>query len=96
MKRKRYSEEQIISILKQHEAGRTMVDLAREYGIAENTLYRWKSKFGGMEVSEAKRLRELEAENAKLKRLLAEAELDKAAMKEVIEGIPDKAGQAQW
>ena len=56
MKRKRYSEEQIISILKQHEAGRTMVDLAREHGIAENTLYRWRSKFGGMEVSEAKRL----------------------------------------
>ncbi len=86
MKRKRYSEEQIISILKQHEAGRTMVDLAREHGIAENTLYRWKSKFGGMEVSEAKRLRDLESENARLKRLLAEAELDKAAMKEVIEG----------
>ena len=96
MKRKRYSEEQIISILKQHEAGRTMVDLARENGIAENTLYRWKSKFGGMEVNEAKRLRELEAENARLKRLLAEAELDKSAMKEIIEGMPDKAGQAQW
>lgn len=86
MKRKRYTEEQIISILKQHEAGRSMVDLAREFGIAENTLYRWKSKFGGMEVSEAKRLRELESENARLKRLLAEAEIDKAAMKEVIEG----------
>jgi putative transposase len=63
-----------------------MVDLAREHGIAQNTLYRWKSKYGGMEVSEAKRLRELEAENARLKRLLAEAELDKAAMKEVIAG----------
>lgn len=86
MKRKRYSEEQIISILKQHEAGRSMVDLAREHGVVENTLYRWKSKYGGMEVSEAKRLRELEAENAKLKRLLGEAELDKAAMKEIIEG----------
>ena len=86
MKRKHYSEEKIISILKQHEAGRSMVDLARKHGIAQNTLYRWKSKYGGMEVSEAKRLRELEAENAKLKRLLAEAELDKAAMKEVIAG----------
>jgi len=86
MKRKRYSEEQIISILKQHEAGRLMVDLAREHGVVENTLYRWKSKYGGMEVSEAKRLRELETENAKLKRLLGEAELDKAAMKEIIEG----------
>ena len=63
-----------------------MVDRARVHVIAENTLYRWKSKFGGMEVSEAKRLRELETENARLKRLLAEAELDKAAMKEVIEG----------
>ena len=96
MKRKRYSEEQIISILKQHEAGRSMVDLAREHGVVENTLYRWKSKCGGMEVSEAKRLRELETENAKLKRLLGEAKLDKAAMKEIIEGIPGEAGQAQW
>ena len=61
-----------------------MVELAREYGIAENTLYRWKSKFGDIESNEAKRLRELEAENTRLKRLLAEAELDKAAMKEVI------------
>lgn len=86
MKRKRYTEEQIISILKQHEAGRTMVDLAREYGMAENTLYRWKAKYGGMEVSEAERLRELEEQNRRLKHLLAEAELDKAAMKEVIEG----------
>lgn len=96
MKRKRYPEEKIISILKQHEAGRSMADLSREHGITQNTLYRWKSKYGGMEVSEAKRLRELETENAKLKRLPAEAELDKAAMKEVIEGMPDKAGQAQW
>jgi len=86
MKRKRYTEEQIISNVKQHEAGRAMAELAREYGIAENTLYRWKSKFGGMEVSEAKRLRELEAGNAKLKKLLAEAELDKAALKEIVEG----------
>ncbi len=86
MKRKRYTEVQINSILKQHEAGRSMVDLAREYGIAENTLYHWKSKFGGMEVSETKWRRELEAENTRLQRLLAEAELDKAAMKEVIEG----------
>jgi len=86
MKRKCYSKEQIIAILKQHEVGRSMVDLAREQGIAENTLYRWKSKFGGMAVNEAKRLRELEAENAKRKRLLAEAQLDKAAIKEVIEG----------
>ena len=86
MKRKRYTEEQIISILKEHEAGASVPDLSRRYGIAENTIYRWKSKFSGMEVSDAKRLRELEAENRKLKRLLGEAELDKAAMKEIIEG----------
>ena len=86
MKRKRYTEEKIISILKEHEAGASVPDLSRRYGIVENTIYRWKSKFGGMEVSDAKRLRELEAENRKLKRLLGEAELDKAAMKEIIEG----------
>ena len=86
MKRKRYSEDKIISILKEHEAGASVLNMARRYGIAENTIYRWKSKFGGMEVSEAKRLRELEQENAKLKRLLGEAELDKAALKELIEG----------
>ena len=86
MKRKRYSEEKIISILKEHEAGASVPDLSRRHGIVENTIYRWKSKYGGMEVSEAKRLRELESENAKIKKLLAEAELDKAAMKEIIEG----------
>ena len=84
MKRKRYTEEQIISILKEHEAGASVPDLSRRHGVAENTIYRWKSKFGGMEVSDAKRL--LEAENRKLKHLLAEAELDKAAMKEIIKG----------
>ncbi len=86
MKRKRYTEEQIISILKEHEAGTRVPELSRRHGVSENTIYRWKSKFGGMEVSEAKRLRELEQENAKLKRLLAEAELDKAALKELVEG----------
>ena len=86
MKRKRYTEEQIISILKEHEAGASVPDLSRRHGVAENTIYRWKSKYGVMEVSEAKRLRELEAENTKLKRLLAEAELDKAALKELVEG----------
>jgi len=86
MKRKRYTEEQIISILKEQEAGASVPDLARRHGVAENTIYRWKSKYGGMEVSEAKRLRALEEENARLKRLLAEAELDKAALKELVEG----------
>lgn len=86
MKRKRYSEKKIISILKEHEAGASVPDLSRRHGVVENTIYRWKSKYGGMEVSEARRLRELESENAKLKRLLAEAELDKAALKELVEG----------
>jgi putative transposase len=86
MKRKQYSEEKIIGILKENEAGASVADLARRYGVSEQSIYRWKSKFGGMEVSEAKRLRELEQENAKLKRLLAESELDKAALKELVEG----------
>ncbi len=86
MKRNRYSEEKIISILKEHDAGASVPDLSRRHGIVENTIYRWKSKYGGMEVSEAKRLRVLESENAKLKKLLAEAELDKAALKEIVEG----------
>lgn len=86
MKKKRYTEEQIISILKEHEAGASVPELSRRHAVAENTIYRWKSKFGGMAVSEAKRLRELEQENARLKRLLAEAELDKSALKELVEG----------
>ena len=83
MKRKRFSEEQIITILKEHEAGSTVVDLARYHGVAENTIYRWKSKYGGMEVSDAKRLRVLEAENSKLKRLYADAMLDNQALREI-------------
>ena len=83
MKRKRFTEEQIITILKEHEAGSTVVDLARHHGVAENTIYRWKSKYGGMEVSDAKRLRALEAENNKLKRLYADAMLDNQALREV-------------
>ena len=78
--------EPIISILKEHEAGAPVPDLSRRHGVAENTMYRWKSKFGGMEVSDAKRRREFEAENRKLKPLLAEAEFDQAAMKEIIKG----------
>jgi putative transposase len=85
MKGKRYSEEQIIGILKEHEAGAKVVDLVRQHGISEQSFYRWKSKFGGMEVSEAKRLRELESENARLKKLLAEAELDKAMLRDVVQ-----------
>jgi len=86
MKRKRFTEEQIITILKENEAGMRVPDLVRKHNVSEQSIYRWKSKFGGMEVSEAKRLRELKAENAKLKKLLAEAELDKAILKEALEG----------
>ncbi len=84
MKGKRYSEERIIGILKEYEAGMPAQQLIRKHGIANGTFYRWKSKFGGMEVSEAKRLRELEAENAKLKRLLAETMLEKTALEDVL------------
>ncbi len=86
MKRKRYTAEKIIAMLKEVDAGASVPELSRRHGIAENTIYRWKSKFGGMEVSEAKRLRELEAENSKLKRLLAESMLDNAALKELVRG----------
>jgi len=86
MKRKKFSEAQIIGILKEHEAGASVPSLARRHGVAENTIYRWKAKFSGMEVSDAKRLRELETENGKLKRLYAEAMLDNAALKEIVRG----------
>jgi len=86
MKRKRYTEEKIISILKEHDAGASAPELSRRHGVSEQSIYRWKSKFGGMEVSDAKRLRELEAEKRKPKRLLGEAELDKAALKELVDG----------
>ena len=86
MKRKTYSQEQIIRILKEHEAGVPASEIIRKHGIANGTLYRWKSKYGGMDGCEAKRLRELVAENAKLKKLLAEAELDKAILKEAASG----------
>jgi putative transposase len=84
MKRKSWSEEQIIGVLKEHEAGAKTADLCRKHGMSEATFYTWKSKFGGMEVSEAKRLRWLEDENAKLKRLLADAMLDNAALKDLL------------
>jgi len=86
MKRKQFSEEKIIGVLKEHEAGASVPSLARRHGVAENTIYRWKAKFGGMEISDAKRLRALEAENAKLKRLYADAMLDNAALKEIVQG----------
>ena len=79
--KQRFTEEQIITILREQEAGFPVKDIWRRHGIAEQTFYRWKSKYGGMEVSEAKRLRALELENAKLKKLLAETMLDNVALK---------------
>ena len=84
MKRKTYSQEQIIRILKELEAGVPASEIIRKHGIANGTLYRWKSKYGGMDVCEAKRLRELEAENAKLKKLLAETMLEKTAVEDAL------------
>lgn len=84
MKRSRYSQEQIIGILNEHEAGANCVDLCRKHGMSSGTFYAWQSKYGGMTVSDAKRLKALEDENAKLKKLLAEQMLDAAAMKELL------------
>lgn len=82
--RKRFTEEQIIGVLREAEAGAKVADLLRKHGISEATFYNWRAKYGGMTVSEAKRLEELELENARLKRLLADAELDKAALKDLL------------
>ena len=86
MKRKRFSEEQIIAILKQAEGGLPVAQLLRQHGIAEGTFYRWKSKYGGMELSDAKRLKQLEDENRRLKRLVADQALDLQILKEINAG----------
>ena len=83
MKRSRFSEEQVISILKQQESGVSTADVCRQHGISSATFYKWKAKFGGMDVSDARKLRALEDENAKLKKLLAEQMLDNAMLKDV-------------
>ena len=84
MKKKRFTDEQIIAVLREHDAGMKTGDLARKHGISEATIYNWKAKFGGMDVPEAKRLRALEEENGKLKRLLADSLLDNAALKDLL------------
>ena len=84
MKRKRFTEEQIIAILKEAEAGAKSAELCRRHGISEQTFYRWKTKYGGLEVSEARRLRTLEHENSRLKRIVADLTLDNQALKELV------------
>ena len=86
MKRKRFSEEQIITILKQAEGGLPLPELIRQHGISDGTYYRWKSKYGGLELSEAKRLKQLEDQNRRLKRLVADQALDIQILKEVASG----------
>lgn len=84
MKRKRFSDEQIIGILKEADTGAVVLDLCRKHGMSSATFYAWKAKYGGLELSEAKRLRALEDENARLKRLLADAMLDNAGLKDLL------------
>lgn len=86
MKKKRLSEEQIIAVLREAQAGVPVKELCRKYGFSDATFYNWRAKYGGMEVSDAKRLKSLEAENARLKKLLAESMLDNEALKAVLSG----------
>jgi putative transposase len=85
MKKSRFTESQVVAILKQADAGRPVKELCREHGISEATFYNWKSKYGGLEASDLKRMKELEAENAKLKRMFADLALENRAMKDLIE-----------
>jgi putative transposase len=100
MKKSRYNEEQIIGVLKRMEAGQKARDLARELGVSEATLYTWKSKYGGLDVNEARRLRELERENGELKKLVADLSLDREALRTVIRkngwSLKDSGGTWRW
>jgi putative transposase len=84
MRKSRYSEEQIIGVLREVEQGRKVADVCRDHGIAQDTYYRWRKKYGGMQVADAKRLKQLEDENRKLKRLVADLTLDKEALKDAL------------
>ena len=84
MKKSRYSEEQIIAVLKEHQAGIPVADLCRKHGVSDATFYTWRKRYGGMDVSEARRLKGLEEENRKLKKLLAESMLDVATLREAL------------
>ena len=84
MRRSKYSEEQIIGILKEHDAGQSAAEICRKYGVSNATFYKWRGKFGGMEVSDARKLKALEEENRKLKKLLAESMLDVSTLREML------------
>ena len=84
MKRSRFTEEQIISILREQESGAAVAEVCRRHGVSSATFYKWKAKFGGMDVSDARRLKALEGENTRLKRMLADAMLDNAALKDLL------------
>lgn len=86
MKGTRYSEEQIVRILGEVTGGRSTAETARQYGVSEGTIYRWRKKFGGMEIPEVRRLKELEAENARLRRIVAQQAMDNDALKELLRG----------
>lgn len=82
--KKRFTEEQIIAVLKEHAAGVKVAEICRRHGVADATLYKWKAKYGGMEVNDAKKLKALESENAKLKKLVADLSLDKLMLQEIV------------